>query len=130
MPVVLLNKSAGLCAPSLFGPLNRADRFLGIIPELQRTGGCRGEDLAKRFETSIRTIYRDITALGVEFVERRFDEGYWRAAQTAAEKIEAVISQPLAAQVRELRSAMRFFGLCFGAHTTTALTAQSGAVAL
>ncbi|SFL99066.1 Predicted DNA-binding transcriptional regulator YafY, contains an HTH and WYL domains [Paenibacillus sp. 1_12] len=43
--------------------MNKTDRMLAIVLELQRKGVLRAEDLAARFETSTRTIYRDIQAL-------------------------------------------------------------------
>ncbi|HEV8193251.1 MAG TPA: YafY family protein [Ktedonobacterales bacterium] len=43
--------------------MNRTDRLLAIILELQGRGKRRAEDLAETFETSKRTIYRDIQAL-------------------------------------------------------------------
>jgi predicted DNA-binding transcriptional regulator YafY len=45
--------------------MNRTDRLLGIVLELQRRrrSYCRAEDLAAHFEVSKRTIYRDIQAL-------------------------------------------------------------------
>ncbi len=43
--------------------MNRTDRLLAIVLELQRNGMQRAEDLAATFETSKRTIYRDIEAL-------------------------------------------------------------------
>lgn len=49
----------------LFGVLlvNRTDRLLAIVLELQARGHRRAEDLAATFEVSKRTIYRDILAL-------------------------------------------------------------------
>lgn len=44
--------------------MNRTDRLLAIVLELQGRGRQRAEDLARTFETSKRTIYRDIQALG------------------------------------------------------------------
>jgi predicted DNA-binding transcriptional regulator YafY len=44
--------------------MNRTDRLLAIVLELQGKGRQRAEDLAATFETSKRTIYRDIMALG------------------------------------------------------------------
>jgi predicted DNA-binding transcriptional regulator YafY len=44
--------------------MNRTDRLLAIVLELQGKGRQRAEDLAATFETSKRTIYRDIQALG------------------------------------------------------------------
>lgn len=43
--------------------MNRTDRLLAIILELQAHHRRRAEDLAATFETSKRTIYRDIQAL-------------------------------------------------------------------
>lgn len=43
--------------------MNRTDRLLAIVLELQAHGHRRAEDLAATFETSKRTIYRDIQAL-------------------------------------------------------------------
>jgi predicted DNA-binding transcriptional regulator YafY len=43
--------------------MNRTDRLLAIVLELQGKGRLRAEDLASTFETSKRTIYRDIQAL-------------------------------------------------------------------
>jgi predicted DNA-binding transcriptional regulator YafY len=43
--------------------MNKTDRLLAIVLKLQSGGGMRAEDLAAFFETSKRTIYRDIQAL-------------------------------------------------------------------
>lgn len=43
--------------------MNKTDRLLAIVLELQRNEVLRAEDLAATFETSVRTIYRDIQAL-------------------------------------------------------------------
>lgn len=43
--------------------MNKTDRLLAIVLELQRKGTIRAEDLAATFETSVRTIYRDMQAL-------------------------------------------------------------------
>ncbi|MDX1992726.1 MAG: YafY family protein [bacterium] len=65
--------------------MNRTDRLLAIVLELQAKGEQRAEDLAATFETSKRTIYRDMMALceaGVPVIAipgRGFslDEGYF-----------------------------------------------------
>ncbi len=44
--------------------MNRTDRLLAIVLELQARGRQRAEDLAATFEVSKRSIYRDIQALG------------------------------------------------------------------
>ena len=43
--------------------MNRTDRLLAIILELQDRQQLRAEDLVTVFEVSKRTIYRDIQAL-------------------------------------------------------------------
>lgn len=43
--------------------MNKTDRQLAIMLELQRSKVVRAEDLSALFETSVRTIYRDIQAL-------------------------------------------------------------------
>jgi len=65
--------------------VNRTDRLLGILLELQARGELRAEDLAATFEVSVRTIYRDVEALcetGVPVVATpgkgyRLMEGYF-----------------------------------------------------
>ncbi len=44
--------------------MNRTDRLLAIVLELQARRHARAQDLAGVFETSKRTIYRDLQALG------------------------------------------------------------------
>jgi predicted DNA-binding transcriptional regulator YafY len=44
-------------------PVNRTDRLLAIVLELQSQGWQRAEDLAARFEVTRRTVYRDMQAL-------------------------------------------------------------------
>ncbi len=43
--------------------MNRTDRLLAILLEFQGRRQLRAEDLAARFEVSVRTIYRDVGAL-------------------------------------------------------------------
>lgn len=53
--------------------VNRTDRLLAIVLELQGRGVVRAEDLARHFEVSRRTIYRDVLVLngaGVPIVSR------------------------------------------------------------
>ena len=65
--------------------MNRTDRLMGILLELQARGDLRAEDLAGTFEVSVRTIYRDVEALsetGVPIVATpgkgyRLMEGYF-----------------------------------------------------
>ena len=43
--------------------MNRTDRLMAILLEFQARRELRAEDLARRFEVSVRTIYRDVQAL-------------------------------------------------------------------
>ncbi|PNY79334.1 helix-turn-helix transcriptional regulator [Deinococcus koreensis] len=43
--------------------MNRTDRLLAIVLELQGRGRARADDLARQLEVSKRTIYRDVLAL-------------------------------------------------------------------
>ena len=59
--------------------MNRTDRLLAIVLELQARGRITAEDLARSFEISKRTVYRDIKALnesGVPIVSAP-GRGYW-----------------------------------------------------
>lgn len=126
--------------------MNRTDRLLAIVLELQAKGKQRSQDLAETFETTKRTIYRDIQALseagvpivsvpgqGYSLVEGyflpplrfsaeeaimlilgsaavgpSFDALYRAAALSASRKIEAVLPEPLRADVRNLQASIRF----------------------
>lgn len=46
-----------------FHPMNRVDRLFAILLNLQHKRRVRAQDLAREFEISKRTIYRDISAL-------------------------------------------------------------------
>ncbi|SMB88378.1 helix-turn-helix transcriptional regulator [Deinococcus hopiensis] len=43
--------------------MNRTDRLLALVLELRGRGWVRAEDLARTFEISVRTVYRDVLAL-------------------------------------------------------------------
>ena len=43
--------------------MNRIDRLVAILIHMQGRRVTRAEDIADEFETSIRTVYRDIAAL-------------------------------------------------------------------
>src|SRR5215510_13192092 len=44
--------------------MNRVDRLVAIALRLQSRRVVRAEDLAGHFEISVRTVYRDLSALG------------------------------------------------------------------
>ncbi len=43
--------------------MRRAERLFRLVSELRARGVCRAEDLARHFEISVRTVYRDIAHL-------------------------------------------------------------------
>ena len=113
--------------------MNRTDRLLAIVLELQGKGRQRAEDLAATFETSKRTIYRDIQALGeagvplISVPGRGYSlmKGYFLpplsfstdeatmlllggAAQSASRKIEGVLPEKLRDEVHYLQNSIRF----------------------
>lgn len=45
-------------------PMNRTDRLVAMVMHLQGRRVVRAEELATHFEVSVRTVYRDIAALG------------------------------------------------------------------
>lgn len=55
--------------------MNRIDRLMGIMTQLQSKKYCTGEQLANKFEISIRTVYRDIRALGEIGIPVNFEIG-------------------------------------------------------
>ena len=46
-----------------YGRSVRASRLVALLLELQRRGGATAPQLAERLEVSVRTIYRDVSAL-------------------------------------------------------------------
>ena len=44
--------------------MNRVDRLMAIVVRLQGRRVVRAEDIADYFGISVRTVYRDIAALG------------------------------------------------------------------
>lgn len=57
--------------------MNKTDRLLAIVLELQIRQVVRAEDLAALFETSVRTIYRDIQAISEAGVPIIGTTGTW-----------------------------------------------------
>src|SRR5436190_707601 len=77
--------------------MNRTDRLLAMVLELQTHGTRRAEDLAATFEISKRTVYRDVEALceaGVPVVAvpglgYRLMAGYFLPSPTPAARIRS-----------------------------------------
>lgn len=130
--------------------MNRIDRLLGYLLILQGRSLVRAQDLARRFEISERTVYRDMEALcevGVPIVGMPGEgyqllPGYYlppimfsasearalslavamltgftaagetkSAAQSALEKIRAVLPKATLAQVEALRTVLGFYSI-------------------
>ncbi len=129
--------------------MNRTDRLLAIVLELQSKKFVTAEHLAATFEVTKRTIYRDMMALdesgvpimampgvgyslidgyflpplsfssdeaimlllGTDFVGQNFDAQYRGAAQSANQKIVAVLPDKLRQEVEYLESSIRFVAL-------------------
>ena len=91
----------------------RADRLLSLLIELQVRGHATAAELARRFDVSIRTIYRDVDALGAVgipvYAERgpgggiRVMDGYrTRLTGMSQPEIEALLLVGLAAPAADL----------------------------
>ena len=48
----------------MLSPMNRTDRLVAMVMYLQGRRLVRAEELARHFEISVRTVYRDVSALG------------------------------------------------------------------
>ncbi len=59
--------------------MNRIDRLFGILTLLQSKKYLKGEQLAEKFDISIRTVYRDIKALNEQGIPVGFEpnKGYF-----------------------------------------------------
>jgi len=55
--------------------MNRIDRLLTIIIHLQSKQYVKAYEIAERFDISIRTVYRDLRALGEAGVPIGMDPG-------------------------------------------------------
>src|SRR5687767_13961572 len=66
------------CPPSCHISMNRFDRMLGLLLHLRGGQAVSAQALARHFEVSRRTIYRDVdalSALGMQVYARRGAEG-------------------------------------------------------
>ncbi len=108
--------------------MNRTDRLLAIVLELQRKGQQRAEELAVTFEVSKRTLYRDMQALseaGVPIIAIQkkgysLSEGYFLPPlrftteealilALGSRKIDAVLPDTLRQDVSYLSTNISFF---------------------
>ena len=55
---------AGFQRCAMLSLMNRVDRLMAIVVRLQSRRVVRAEDIAADFEISVRTVYRDLAALG------------------------------------------------------------------
>ncbi|MGG2093289.1 YafY family protein [Bacillus sp. S13(2024)] len=135
--------------------MNRTDRLLSIVMELQRQRIVTADTLAKKYETCKRTIYRDMQALcesgvpilsvpgqgyslmegyflppihlkpeeavtlllGNDYVEQNLHNPFCIHAQSAKEKLEAILPAEQKQKVKELRGTFRFLSTSFSHNT-------------
>ena len=59
--------------------MNRIDRLFGILTLLQSKKYVTAERIAEKFDISVRTVYRDVKALGEQGVPVSFEQhkGYF-----------------------------------------------------
>ena len=55
--------------------MNRTDRLMGIVSFLQSKKYASVEDIAKRYGISLRTVFRDLRAMGEIGVPIAFEPG-------------------------------------------------------
>ena len=85
--------------------MNRTDRLIGILQELQARGELRAEDLARTFEVSVRTVYRDVQALsetGVPVVATEFPHAVELLADGPGLLVPHQDPEAMAAAIRHL----------------------------
>ena len=72
----------------IFKPMNRIDRLFGILVLLQTRKYINAEKIADQFGISIRTVYRDMKALGEQGIPLSFEQhkGYGTKIHQAAIK--------------------------------------------
>ena len=63
----------------IFDCMNRVDRLFAIVTLLQSKKFVTGEEIADRFEISVRTVYRDVKAIGESGIPVSFNpnKGYF-----------------------------------------------------
>lgn len=59
--------------------MNRVDRLLGIITTLQTKKFVTAEKIAAKYNISVRTVYRDMKAIGEQGIPVSFEQhrGYF-----------------------------------------------------
>src|SRR5471030_2315894 len=87
--------------------MNRTDRLVAIVMHLQGRRVVRAEELAAHFEMSVRTVYRDIAALGEAGVPIA-DEAtaLFVGGELVKQFSDASLHAPMAAAIDKLRAVL------------------------
>ncbi|MFT3845832.1 MAG: YafY family protein [Lacibacter sp.] len=98
--------------------MNRIDRLLGIITSLQSKKYIAAEKIAEKYNISIRTVYRDIKAIGEQGIPVSFEpnkgyflvQGYFLppVSFTAQEANALLLLQPVAERFTDKASAKNY----------------------
>jgi len=118
--------------------MNRIDRLFGILTVLQSKKHVTAEQLSERFEISIRTVYRDVKALGESGIPVSFEptKGYYIVqgfflspiAFTSEEANALLLSESLVAGFTD-QSIQTHFGTALTKVKTVLKTSQKEKVA-
>jgi len=104
-------------------PINRIDRLFGMATLLQAKKYASAEQLAEQFSISVRTVYRDIKALGEQGIPVSFEpqKGYFLVAGYFLPPVSFTPQETNALLLLETM-ATRLADASIQAHYTTALT--------
>lgn len=119
--------------------MNRIDRLFGILTALQSKKYVTADQLSERFEISVRTVYRDVKALGESGIPVSFEpnKGYYivqgfflsPVAFTSEEANALLLSESLVAGFTD-QSIQTHFGTALTKVKTVLKTSQKENVAL
>jgi len=107
--------------------MNRIDRLFGILILLQSKKYVTAERIAEQFDISVRTVYRDVKALGEQGIPISFEQpkGYFIVQGYFLPPVSFTSDEANALLIME-RLVPRFADKSISAHYTTALNKVKG----